>query len=320
LSRKAIAGLERRANDRKKTLPKMLNEAIRYMQTEFWDFAEGLDRETLVVPYGLCNVTCNINVQRCNRVDINKNIADIFLSRGHTPLVSFHLQQDPIIGEDVSPCIGGQGQASIGGAFYDYHGQDKRITELDNVSPTCVRQWGTGGNNVPLVAMAVGEDITNTQGGMCLVPPDTIPLDMRQAIKSSGKPWDNCGSGIGEENGKAYTLTSSGIVHGVVIFLDRASFNQGRNVQYTPGIDDSGKHFSEVAKGPGAVCFHRLVRRLTPKECERLQGYEDDYTKYGADGKIISDSARYRAIGNSIALPCMDYVMAKIAEDNRKRR
>jgi DNA (cytosine-5)-methyltransferase 1 len=455
LSRKAIAGLERRANDRKKILPQMLNDSIKYMQTEFWDFAEGLDRETLVVPYGLCEVLGVINDQGGERMDISQDITGTLRSQdhGHPPLVSFHLQQDPIIGEDVSPCLGGQKQASIGVAFYDYHGQDKRITELDDVSPTCVRQWGTGGNNVPLVAMAMNErqyamtvskDVANTltstdykgvqlvvygicsnssnsmksgnpysgiyeadtartldskggeptcnQGGMiicfeagamsrvgghhdidlaptlrarmgdnqpavCIPPPSTIPLDMRQAIKSSGKEWDNCGSGIGEENGKMYTLTSAGIVHGVVIgafmsgqgsnarsiayseenaptlrseaggntvpsvaiAIDRAAFNQGKNAQYTPGIDDSGTHFSVVAKGPGAVCFRYLVRRLTPKECERLQGYSDDYTKFGANGKIISDAARYRAIGNSIALPCMDYVMAKIAEDNKKR-
>ena len=44
----------------------------------------------------------------------------------------------------------------------------------------------------------------------------------------------------------------------------------------------------------------------TPVEGERLQGYPDDWTKYGADGNIIADTARYRAIGNSICVYCAE--------------
>ena len=63
------------------------------------------------------------------------------------------------------------------------------------------------------------------------------------------------------------------------------------------------------------------VRRLTPVECERLQGYPDGWTEYGADGKQISDSARYRALGNSVALPCVDYVISGIKDalDNSEK-
>lgn len=49
-----------------------------------------------------------------------------------------------------------------------------------------------------------------------------------------------------------------------------------------------------------------IIRRLTPVEGERLQGYPDDWTKYGADGDIIADTARYRAIGNSICVYCAE--------------
>lgn len=51
------------------------------------------------------------------------------------------------------------------------------------------------------------------------------------------------------------------------------------------------------------------VRRLTPLECERLQGLPDNWTEGG------SDTARYRAIGNGMAQPCADYVMSKVIED-----
>ena len=58
-----------------------------------------------------------------------------------------------------------------------------------------------------------------------------------------------------------------------------------------------------------------VIRYLTPIECERLMGLFDDYTKYGLDGNIISDSARYKALGNAIALPCVEYIMAGIREE-----
>ena len=42
------------------------------------------------------------------------------------------------------------------------------------------------------------------------------------------------------------------------------------------------------------------IRRLTPIECERLQGFPDDWTKYGADGEIISNTQRYKCLGNAV--------------------
>jgi len=54
-----------------------------------------------------------------------------------------------------------------------------------------------------------------------------------------------------------------------------------------------------------------VVRRLTPLECERLQGYPDGWTEYGHDGKRISDSQRYKALGNSVAVPCVVYVLSE---------
>jgi len=56
------------------------------------------------------------------------------------------------------------------------------------------------------------------------------------------------------------------------------------------------------------------VRRLTPLECERLQGFPDYWTEYGYNNKQISDSARYKALGNSLALPCVIFVLTRIKE------
>lgn len=62
-----------------------------------------------------------------------------------------------------------------------------------------------------------------------------------------------------------------------------------------------------------------IVRRLTPLECERLQGYPDGWTDIGeytdTSGKKrqTSDSARYKALGNSIALPFWDWLLGRIS-------
>ena len=55
------------------------------------------------------------------------------------------------------------------------------------------------------------------------------------------------------------------------------------------------------------------VRRLTPRECERLQGFPDDYTLVPYRGKPAADGPRYRALGNSMAVPVMAWIGERIA-------
>lgn len=55
------------------------------------------------------------------------------------------------------------------------------------------------------------------------------------------------------------------------------------------------------------------IRYLTPIEAERLMGLPDGWTALGAGGEPISESARYRALGNAIVVPCAEYIMAGIA-------
>ena len=58
-----------------------------------------------------------------------------------------------------------------------------------------------------------------------------------------------------------------------------------------------------------AESYAYLIRRLTPLECERLQGFPDGWT----DIPGASDSARYKALGNSVAIPCVEFIMSRIA-------
>ena len=56
--------------------------------------------------------------------------------------------------------------------------------------------------------------------------------------------------------------------------------------------------------------YAQLIRRLTPLECERLQGFPDSWTNIPG----ASDSARYRALGNSVAIPCVEFIMKSLRE------
>lgn len=114
--------------------------------------------------------------------------------------------------------------------------------------------------------------------------------------------------------------------------LDRAAYNQGKNAQFDFCVDEE-KIGAMTSRGPGAVGAgssehhpqdekprqRSIVRRLTPMECERLQGYPDHWTEIGdwidSKGKKHkgdSDAPRYKALGNSIALPFWDWLAERI--------
>ncbi len=84
---------------------------------------------------------------------------------------------------------------------------------------------------------------------------------------------------------------------------------------------------SDTSSGPPNLLRSGIaVRRLTPRECERLQGFPDDYTLVEYRGKLAADGPRYRALGNSMAVPVMHWIGARIAavdailRDTRMRR
>jgi site-specific DNA-cytosine methylase len=61
------------------------------------------------------------------------------------------------------------------------------------------------------------------------------------------------------------------------------------------------------------------VRRLTPLECERLQGWPDDHTRWTANGREISDSVRYRMIGNGVVAPVAEWIGRRIVAMEKAR-
>ena len=69
----------------------------------------------------------------------------------------------------------------------------------------------------------------------------------------------------------------------------------------------------EGGRADGVMTPQMAVRRLTPRECERLQGFPDDYTLVEYRGKPAADGPRYKALGNSMAVPVMRWLGQRIA-------
>jgi site-specific DNA-cytosine methylase len=69
---------------------------------------------------------------------------------------------------------------------------------------------------------------------------------------------------------------------------------------------------------PPAVGTGAMVRRLTPKECERLQGFPDDWTLLRDDGRTLSDSARYRLLGNAVCTAVSRWAGGRLAVVDRR--
>lgn len=91
-----------------------------------------------------------------------------------------------------------------------------------------------------------------------------------------------------------------------------------RNLRETDEV--SGTLLAKAATGGYSLNYQNpvrtglCVRRLTPTEAERLQGYPDGWTATGADDKAISDTKRYQMLGNSVAVPCVAYIMQGIRD------
>jgi len=82
------------------------------------------------------------------------------------------------------------------------------------------------------------------------------------------------------------------------------------------GIDQSPTLTNAMGAGGGHIPITNAmaVRRLTPKECERLQGFGDNYTDIQPKGKPTPDGPRYKALGNSMAVPVMRWIGERIKQ------
>ena len=78
------------------------------------------------------------------------------------------------------------------------------------------------------------------------------------------------------------------------------------------GINENGISFTQTKTDVHAVAYGMAVRRLTPTECERLQGFPDEYTQVPHRNKPAADGPRYKALGNSWAVPVAHWIGRRI--------
>lgn len=86
---------------------------------------------------------------------------------------------------------------------------------------------------------------------------------------------------------------------------------------FTPKFQNADRELAQTLttsdyKDPKCVHTEYVIRRLTPIECERLMGFDDDYTNVMHNGKPATKSARYKALGNSIAVPVLTWIGKRI--------
>jgi DNA (cytosine-5)-methyltransferase 1 len=90
-----------------------------------------------------------------------------------------------------------------------------------------------------------------------------------------------------------------------------------------PITSNEGHTYSHAGNNAGKlhICISQSmgIRRLTPRECERLQGFSDDHTLIPYRGKPASDAPRYKAIGNSMAVNVMRWIGRRIADVDNDR-
>ena len=170
--------------------------------------------------------------------------------------------------------------------LYENHPNDSRVTGPLDVAPSCVSRYGTGGGNVPLVqeAIAFEPGIASREGNESRFVKEMSPTLRKDMGDNQVAVAVDCYNKT--INHTSQTLSSS-----------------ASDINHTGGVINPADRMA--------------VRRLTPKECERLQGFPDEHTLIPWRGKPADqcpDGPRYKALGNSMAVPCMEWIGNKIKE------
>ena len=170
--------------------------------------------------------------------------------------------------------------------LYENHPNDSRVTGPLDVAPSCVSRYGTGGGNVPLVqeAIAFEPGIASREGNESRFVKEMSPTLRKDMGDNQVAVAVDCYNKT--INSTSQTLSSS-----------------ASDINHTGGVINPADRMA--------------VRRLTPTECERLQGFPDNHTLISWRGKPAEqcpDGPRYKALGNSMAVPCMEWIGNKIKE------
>lgn len=236
----------------------------------------------------------------------------------------------------------------------------RSIAADEEVSPTLMRTQGESGNKVAVAAECVGVfDMEAGKSGARTDTSGVSPtiLALHGTDPHAVCIGFNAEPGTHVQTPHENLGDTLAVSHkcGVAIGLDRASFNQGKNAKFGFSVEEECAP-TVVSKGPGAVSFepgiakregapHRfsdevtstlrsdmgdnlpavavdyIVRRLTPLECERLQGLPDGYTMVPHRGKPAEecpDTPRYKALGNGWAVNCARWICQRIQKHEQE--
>lgn len=124
-------------------------------------------------------------------------------------------------------------------------------------------------------------------------------------IQNATRGGDQNGIGIGEEGAPMFTLDTAS-QHAVAFSCKDYGADLG---EVSPTLRSMGHHGSHANAGGQVAVIHRMaVRRLTPRECERLQGFPDDWTLVPTGKRMAADGPRYKQMGNSFAVPVIRWI------------
>jgi DNA (cytosine-5)-methyltransferase 1 len=208
---------------------------------------------------------------------------------------------------------------------------DGDVRLYDDISPTVTRTWGTGGNNVPMIetigfshTQGIDAQPSTTafptlrrEGNGHAVASVVYPIDTRNALRDPEKKdaVNRQGLGVGKAGDPSSTLTN--------LFVPAVAVAEEKEMQTYPTLSASNNpsqspQSSEVtAQIDAMVKATSVVRRLTPVECERLQGFPDGWSAQRIDhkkGVVVdqADSSRYKQMGNAVAVPVVEWIFNRL--------
>ncbi len=299
LTTAACLGILRRAKERGKPLPKALDTALR-IQAGLIGLPEGREK---TVPFDDSAVLAQPGMkQQTFAASFSAGASATAGTIGYAEEVAPTLKGSPsgncmpsvmCLHEqggqrmDVCENMTGTLRASEKGhqpLVYENHGVDARIRESSEISPTVTARFGTGGGNTPLVQ-----------------EPNEVYCIVGNIID---RQPENGGNGCGYQENLAYTITTCD--RHAVFARQRVDEFRNDDIASTQSARQA-KDATDLVVEPDRQ-YAQLIRRLTPWECELLQGFPLGWT----DIPSASDSARYRALGNSVPVPCVEFIMKSL--------
>ena len=171
---------------------------------------------------------------------------------------------------------------------------------------TLTSRMGTGGNNVSMVATI----FSHTQG-LDAQPSEEVSPTLRAGGAGMAVAFDEFNNSISDTHHTLRSGTKQST--GVLITEEEDMATLMRMREGKPGggkgpLISEDKSLTIATSNDQTLLNKGTVRRLTPVECERLQGFPDDWTA----GQ--SDSSRYKQMGNAVAVPVVEWVIGNICD------